>query len=189
MTADDQPTTSPVNPEHLEADADTVTVRRATPADADSVQALMLELADHEGFAHAVRTTKQDWTRMLAHDGVVVLLAFRGDRPVGYVSAVRQLHLWSAGDILAMDDLYARPEARGTGVGTLLMSALAQHAAADGQLLVRWEMEVDNDGAQRFYRRLGAVLRTKIIASWQPHDYQAHIEASDGTGGVMGSQP
>jgi ribosomal protein S18 acetylase RimI-like enzyme len=186
MTADDQPTTSPIDQEHRGAAADTVTVRRATPADADSVQTLMLELADHEGFAHAVRTTRQDWTRMLAHDGVVVLLALRGDRPVGYVSAVRQLHLWSAGEILAMDDLYARPEARGAGVGTRLMSALAQHAAADGQLSVRWEMEVDNEGAQRFYRRLGAVLRTKVIASWQPHDYQTHVEPGQDAVGVEG---
>lgn len=183
MTADTQPPRPP-DQQRNEMDPDTVTVRRATPADADSVQALMLELADHEGFAHAVRTTAQDWTRMLADDHVVVLLACHEGRPVGYVSAVRQLHLWSGGDILAMDDLFARPEARGTGVGTRLMSSLAQHAAAEGQLLVRWEMESDNDGAQRFYRRLGATLRTKVIAAWQPHDYQAHIDDSPGADGA-----
>ena len=183
MTAPNQSPRSPDQQRNV-VDPDTVTVRRATPADADSVQALMLELADHEGFAHAVRTTAQDWTRMLAEDDVVVLLACRQERPVGYVSAVRQLHLWSAGDILAMDDLFARPEARGTGVGTLLMSALARHAAAEGQLMVRWEMESDNDGAQRFYRRLGATLRTKVIAAWQPHDYQVHVEGSQDAEGA-----
>ena len=179
MTAHDQPPAKPTAQQRTEADSDMVTIRPATPGDAESVRALMLELADHEGLAHAVRTSMQDWARMLGQDNVVVLLAFRGGHPVGYVSAVRQLHLWSAGDILAMDDLFARPEARGIGVGTLLMSALAEHAAAQGHLLVRWEMEVDNDGAQRFYRRLGAALRPKVIAVWQPGDYEQRQDSEN----------
>jgi len=32
-------------------------------------------------------------------------------------------------------------------------------------------MRADNDAAQRFYRRLGATLRTKVIAAWRPHDH------------------
>lgn len=180
MTAESQPPTDPPIPQRIEVDADAVSVRRATPADAESVQALMLELADHEGLAHGVRTSTRDWSRMLGQDHVLVLLAFHSERPVGYVSAVRQLHLWSATDILAMDDLFVRSEARSAGVGTRLMAALAQHASIEGQMLVRWEMEVDNEGAQRFYRRLGAVVRPKVIATWQPHDYQAHLAASQG---------
>ena len=177
MTNQDQRPAGSSAEQRTNADA-TVTVRRATPSDAESVQALMLELAEHEGFAHAVGTSVQDWARMLELEGVVVLLAFRGGRPVGYVSAVHKLHLWSGGDILAMDDLFARPEARGTGVGTLLMSALAQHADVEGQLQIRWEMDVENDGAQRFYRRLGAAHRTKVIAVWQSHIYEDYIGSS-----------
>ena len=161
------------------SERDGVTVRRATPADADTVQAMTLELADHEGFAHAVRTTAHDWGRRLADDRVVVLLALKGARPVGYVSAVRQLHLWSGGDILALDDLYTRAEAQGTGVGNRLMTALAEHARREGGPMIRWGMEVDNDGAQRFYRRLGAAQRPKIIASWQSADYEAHLANHD----------
>ena len=40
-------------------------------------------------------------------------------------------------------------------------------AVADGAA-IRWEMREDNVAAQRFYRRLGASLRTKVIAFWQP---------------------
>jgi hypothetical protein len=40
--------------------------------------------------------------------------------------------------------------------------------AAPEHLAIRWEMREDNVAAQRFYRRLGAILRTKVIAFWQP---------------------
>ena len=170
MTATQQPADLP---------SGSSTVRRATPADAATMQAMIRELAEHERFAHAVRTTAEDWSRMLADDGVVVLLAVDGDRPLGYVSAVHQLHLWSGGDILAMDDLYTRPEARGTGVGGRLMTALAEHAMRGGRPLIRWEMEVDNHGAQGCYRRLGAALRPKVIAVWQPAEYELCCSGKD----------
>jgi hypothetical protein len=50
------------------------------------------------------------------------------------------------------------------------MAALAALAAPD-QLLIRWGMEPDNVDAQRFYRRLGATLRPKVLASWAPTAY------------------
>jgi ribosomal protein S18 acetylase RimI-like enzyme len=88
------------------------------------------------------------------------------------VSAVRQLHLWTGGDVLALDDLYVRPGCRDAGVGRRLMGALAALAAPE-QLLIRWGMEADNVGAQRFYRRLGATLRPKVLAAWTPAAYAA----------------
>ena len=99
-----------------------------------------------------------------------MLLAERDGRAVGYVSAVRQLHLWTGGDVLSLDDLYVRPGHRDVGAGRHLMAALAAVAAPE-QLLIRWGMEVDNVDAQRFYRRLGATLRPKILAAWPPAAY------------------
>ena len=58
------------------------------------------------------------------------------------------------------------------GVGGQLMAALAGVAAPE-QLLVRWGVEVDNVDAQRFYRRLGATLRPKVLAAWTPGAYAA----------------
>jgi ribosomal protein S18 acetylase RimI-like enzyme len=87
--------------------------------------------------------------------------------PAGYVSAVRRLHLWLGRDILSLDDLFVRDGYRDAGVGRLLMTELAALAAAE-RLAIRWEMREDNHAAQRFYRRLGATLRTKVMAFWQP---------------------
>lgn len=156
---------------------DPLTVRRATPDDAEALQVLLLELADHEQEGQHVHVDVDRWREMLADPRVVVLLAGTPDAVVGYVSAVRQLHLWTGGDLLALDDLYVRPACRGRRVGERLMGALAGYAATE-QLLIRWEMRDDNHDAQRFYRRIGATLRPKVIAGWRPHDYAPHAAAS-----------
>jgi hypothetical protein len=39
-------------------------------------------------------------------------------------------------------------------------------------------MEVENVHAQRFYRRLGATLRPKILAAWQPAAYNRRVPGS-----------
>jgi ribosomal protein S18 acetylase RimI-like enzyme len=150
-------------------------IRRAGVDDATTVRTLLLELATHEGTATAVHATAADWRRMLADPAVVVLVAYDGGRPVGYVSGVRQLNLWLGRDLYALDDLYVRAEARDRGVGGRLMAALAEHVA-DERLLITWGVREDNEAGQRFYRRLGAGLRTKMVAAWQPQAYLAHLE-------------
>ncbi len=142
-----------------------VDVRRAWPDDAATVLTMVREIAAHEGDVTDVVSDLATWTAMLARPDVVVLVAERDGVPAGYVSAVRKLHLWLGTDILALDDLYVREGCRDAGVGRLLMKELA--ALADG-MLIRWEVQEDNVAAQRFYRRLGASLRTKVIAFWRP---------------------
>lgn len=151
-------------------------VRRAGVDDAALVRTMLLELATHENSAHAVHADAEDWQWMLADPAVVVLIAEVDDQPVGYVSGVHQLNLWVGQEILAMDDLYVRAEARDRGIGGRLMAALAEHAA-ESNVLVTWGVREDNDAGHRFYRRLGAALRTKVVASWQPQAYRAYLDA------------
>jgi ribosomal protein S18 acetylase RimI-like enzyme len=143
------------------------TVRRAGPADAAVVLRMVREIATAEGDVSDVRSGEQTWTAVLARPDVLVLLAERDGEPVGYVSAVRRLHLWLGTDVLALDDLFVREGHRDAGVGRLLMTELARRATAE-DLVVRWEVREDNTAAQRFYRRLGARLRTKVVAWWPP---------------------
>lgn len=76
--------------------------------------------------------------------------------------------------LLELADLYVREPARGQGVGEQIMCALAAHGVED-RLLIRWGLGEDNNGACRFYERLGATLRTKTVAAWRPHDYAARL--------------
>jgi GNAT superfamily N-acetyltransferase len=113
-----------------------VLIRRATPADASDVAAMVREIAAHEDQSAHVHVSDTHWHSLL-------------ERP---------------------DVLYVRPGHRDAGIGRRLMAALAGLAAPE-QLLIRWGMEVDNIDAQRFYRRLGATLRPKILAAWSPTAY------------------
>jgi GNAT superfamily N-acetyltransferase len=146
------------------------TVRHAGPTDAADVAEMVREIAAHEDQAGHVHVSDDRWAALLARPDVLVLLAECGGAAVGYVSAVRQLHLWTGGDVLNLDDLYVRPGHRDAGVGRQLMAALAAVAAPE-RLLIRWGMEADNVDAQRFYRRLGATLRPKVLAAWPPTAY------------------
>jgi ribosomal protein S18 acetylase RimI-like enzyme len=159
------------------ASAAPLTIRRATPADAADVATMVVEIATHEDQSGHVHVDVEQWRALLERPEVIVLLAERGGQAVGYVSAVRQLHLWTGGDVLNLDDLYVRPGQRDGGVGRRLMAALAGLAAPE-RLLIRWGMEVDNVDAQRFYHRLGAGLRPKIVAAWSPSAY-AQLVAGD----------
>jgi len=137
----------------------------AGPGDAAEVCAMVRELAVHEGSLDAVTSDAQRWSEMLGDPSVTVLMALAGDEPIGFVSAVHHLHLWSGTEIVGLDDLYVRPSARNGGVGEALMRALAERA---GELPIRWEVEEGNLAGQRFYLRLGARLRRKVVAWWNP---------------------
>jgi GNAT superfamily N-acetyltransferase len=157
----------------------TTSIRRATPADAVDGATMVGEIAALEDQAAHVHVDEARWRTLLARPDVVVLLAERDGAAVGYVSALRQLHLWTGGDVLDLDDLYVRPGNRDAGVGRRLMAALATLAAPD-HLLIRWGMETDNIDAQRFYRRLGATLRPKVLASWPAAAYAEVIAVPAG---------
>lgn len=156
-----------------------ISIRRATPSDAATVHTLVLEIAEHEGDRAHVLVTPWHWARLLDRDDVIVLLAERDGQPLGYTSAVRRLHLWTGGDVLAVDDVYVRPGERSAGLGRRLLAAMAGHAAVDG-LVVTWGVEPENVRAQQFYARLGARLRDKVIASWAPDAYRAVRAEAEG---------
>ena len=148
-----------------------MTIRRAGPEDAPTVMEMVREIAAHEGQLQHVKVTTQRWAEVLARPDVVLLIAERDGVALGYVSAIRRIHLWSEKDVLALDDLYVREHARDGGVGRLLMTALAGSYAAPDQLTITWGLEPDNAAAARFYRRLGANLRDKTHAGWGPENY------------------
>lgn len=161
--------------------AGAVTVRRATPDDAATVHTLVLEIAAHEGDLEHVHVTPGRWAELLRRDDVVVLLAERDGHALGYTSAVRRLHLWTGGDLVAVDDVYVRPGERSAGVGRRLLTAMARHAAAPEGLTLTWGVEPENARAQRFYAGLGATLRAKVVAGWAPPAYRTLLDAEPQT--------
>ena len=85
---------------------------------------------------------------------------------IGYTSFMMQFSTWDAAYYLYMDCLFLRPEARGLGIGTAIMASLRQLAAERGCINIQWQTPVFNEGAIRFYERLGAVAKAKQRFIW-----------------------
>ncbi|WP_033823899.1 GNAT family N-acetyltransferase, partial [Kitasatospora sp. MBT63] len=60
-----------------------------------------------------------------------------------------------------LDCLYLRDEHRGLGLGGLVIGAVVAEAGARGPAEVQWNTPVRNEGAIRFYDRLGATRKEK----------------------------
>ncbi len=151
-----------------------VSIRLATTEDAHDIDAMVRELATHENTLDDVHATAESWKAVLARPDVTVFIARAGGDAVGFVSTLRRLHLWSGGDLLALDDLYVRPGYRDKGIGTLLMNTVAAFASRE-DLIVIWGARLDNHAGHRFYLRLGATLSTKTTAAWTPEAYNRHL--------------
>ncbi|KJY39049.1 MULTISPECIES: GNAT family N-acetyltransferase [unclassified Streptomyces] len=86
-----------------------------------------------------------------------VLLAEAPDGSVaGYAACSAEFAFWDARHYLHMDCLYLAEEARGHGLGAALMDGVAGLARELGLDQVQWQTPDWNEGAIRFYDRLGA---------------------------------
>ena len=146
-------------------------IRRAIPADAETVLTMLRELAGYQDQSAYVTASVEDWRGFLGRSEVIVLIAEVDGEVAGYVSSLRRPYLWVGGDQLALDDLYVREQFRDAGVGRALMLELARHALPD-RLTIGWGLRLENEAGYRFYQRLGATLSTKTAASWCPDVYE-----------------
>ncbi|MBN9607119.1 MAG: GNAT family N-acetyltransferase [Actinomycetales bacterium] len=93
--------------------------------------------------------------RLLAEgSGVDGLVAELDGEVVGFAHYRRHPDTFSTGHDWYLDDLYTDEAARGRGVASALIDALAHRATATGPGTLRWITAADNARAQRVYDRL-----------------------------------
>ena len=103
------------------------------------------------------------WVNDPAHE-VNGMVAVTGADLVGLANH-RRFARPSSGTIgLYLDDLFTAPTARGRGMATALLQALAQLAERDGLSVVRWITATDNDRARSLYDR------TAALTNWVTYD-------------------
>ena len=144
-------------------------LRPAGPADAAAVCALILDLADYERLRDEAHTTPEAIRRALdpapGAPRLDVLLAFPdgsapdapGEAAVGFALFFPVYSTFRAAWGVYLEDLFVRPEHRGTGVGIALLRAVAREATRRGAGRLDWVVLDWNRPAVDFYRRLGAV--------------------------------
>ncbi len=92
-----------------------------------------------------------------------VLLAETPDGTVaGYAACSSEFAFWDARYYLHMDCLYLAEAARGQGLGAALVDGVAGLARELGLDQVQWQTPEWNEGAIRFYDRLGATGHPKL---------------------------
>jgi GNAT superfamily N-acetyltransferase len=99
------------------------------------------------------------FARLLGDDSrdFSALVAEQDGRLVGLTHYLFHRHGWKVEDVCYLQDLYARPETRGTGVGRALIEGVYAAADAHDAPSVYWLTQDFNDTARRLYDRIGVL--------------------------------
>ena len=136
----------------------TLSIRPATPDDLPLIAELIRALADYEKLLHEVR-----------FDDATLATRLFGPRPyaeviIGEVDGVAEgfalfFHNFSTFEGkpgVYLEDLFVRPDARGSGLGKALLSELARLAVERDCARLEWSVLDWNEPAIGFYKSLGA---------------------------------
>ncbi len=136
----------------------TLSVRAATPDDAETILRFIRGLAEYEREAAAVKATAGELRAQMtsAAPPFECLIAQDGTNPVGFALFYRSYSTWLGQPLLFLEDFFVDEKYRGRGAGSVLIKRLAQIARERGYRRIEWRVLDWNEPAQRFYRAIGA---------------------------------
>ena len=134
-------------------------IRPATVADVAAIHDLICDLATYERARDEVKATPDQLRIALfgPTPGAHALVAETAGQVVGFALYFLSYSTWEGVHGIYLEDLYVRPEHRGSGLGTALLSSLAAIAVDRGYARVEWSVLDWNTPSIEFYRGLGAV--------------------------------
>jgi len=127
-----------------------------------------------EGYLAYYKTSVQPsvydstFARLLGDDpgDFSALVAERDGRLVGLTHYLFHRHAWKVENVCYLQDLYARPETRGTGVGRALIEGVYAQADKNGTPNVYWLTQDFNETARKLYDSIG--VKTPFIRYQRP---------------------
>lgn len=136
-----------------------VTLRRAEPADATTVQWLLEEQARHHD-----ETLEAGVEALLTwgfgpHALFRIILAQREADPMGFALYYPDFSTLRGRPGVMLQDLYVRPEGRGSGLGRALLAKVMADAQDWQAAFLTLMLDRANDQARAFYGRQGFVAR------------------------------
>ena len=140
-------------------------IRSATAADVPLILSFIRDLATYEKLLQEVVATEEKLHRTLfsnppAAHVVIAEACLPGQvdlQPAGFALYFFNYSTFLAQPGLYLEDLFVKPEFRGTGTGKALLLHLAKIANARGCGRFEWAVLDWNEPAKGFYRKLGAV--------------------------------
>lgn len=139
----------------------TITIRPANLHDVATVLRFIRELAAYEREPDAVKATEAMLHEALfgTHPAAEALIAERDGASIGFALFFHTFSTWAGKRGLWLEDLYVTLDARGSGAGAALLSALAGIALDRDCARFEWTVLDWNTPAIDFYRAKGAVAQ------------------------------
>ncbi len=137
-----------------------MTIRRISDDDFEEWSTLFAAYREFYRLAPDPAVVDRVWGWLVDNDHEVdAFVAEVEGRLVGFAH-FRPFSRPSTGTVgLYLDDLFASPDVRGTGVGRALVDAVTAVAQRDGRSVVRWITAEDNTTARRLYDSLAQATR------------------------------
>jgi GNAT superfamily N-acetyltransferase len=140
----------------------TLSIRSAVLADLPLIAQFIRDLAEYEKLAHEVRFDQAVLGERLfgQNNGhgpyAEVLIGEIDSAPQGFALFFHNFSTFEGKPGIYLEDLFVRPEARGSGLGKALLQRLAQLAVERDCARLEWAVLDWNEPSISFYKALGA---------------------------------
>lgn len=131
-------------------------IRRYEASDRRTVTEMLDEFYHSPAVLHPIPRAHFEKTLNAAEAGnpcVRLYVIESGGRPAGYALLALTFSNEAGGDVVWLDEIYIRPEFQGKGLGNEFFDFLEKEFASAARF--RLEVEADNEGAVRLYKRRG----------------------------------
>ena len=142
----------------------TLSIRPATPADLPLIAQLIRDLAAYEKMANKVHFVEAVLGKNLfgPRPYAEVVIGELDGTPQGFALFFHNFSTFEGKPGIYLEDLFVRPDARGSGLGKALLSQLAKLCVERDCARLEWSVLDWNDPAIGFYKKLGA----KLMDEW-----------------------
>jgi GNAT superfamily N-acetyltransferase len=141
-----------------------LSIRSAIAADISLIGQFIRDLAEYEKLAHAVRFDEAVMAQKLfgPRPYAEVLIGEIDGTPLGFALFFHNFSTFEGRPGIYLEDLFVRPDARGSGLGKALLAKLAALAVERDCARLEWSVLDWNMPAIDFYKALGA----KMMDEW-----------------------
>lgn len=135
-----------------------LSIRSATSADISLIGQFIRDLAEYEKLAHEVRFDEAVMAQKLfgPRPFAEVLIGEIDGTPQGFALFFHNFSTFEGRPGIYLEDLFVRPDARGSGLGKALLGKLAALAMERDCARLEWSVLDWNTPAIDFYKALGA---------------------------------
>lgn len=134
-------------------------IRRVSEADVPAVVELVHALAEYEKAPHECHLTSDQLHRALFGESPALYghVAELDGAVVGFALWFLNFSTWTGAHGIYLEDLFVRPEHRGSGLGKDLLRTLARECVERGYSRCDWSVLDWNKPSIDFYKSIGAV--------------------------------